>query len=333
MSVIVGDRAWIRRLGEKMKQATMKASVEKLRWVLAAGFLLLLFVVVGFLGYGRYKQARKWVETLRRLNVHGPHETRGFTYSSSPKDRTSYKVKADRVVQHGDGTWSLYNVDVLLYSKTNSDVDHIHASDIEYDQNTGVGRAVGEVQMDIQAPGALKNAKVAQDAKVAEGQSKGGNVIHMKASGVVYMRKLDVAATQEPVEFSYAGLECTARGAEFLAAESRLRLLADVVMTGTVEQEPITLRASQAMLDRSSNQVTLNHAMVESRGRTMATAHAVMSLRNDGSVEKALADGGVTVAEGTRRLTGADYAGTFNTKSLPVEGHLSGGVVVTDTNV
>ena len=325
--------------GEKIDARAMKASVEKLRWVLGAGALLLLVVVVAFLGYGRYKQAMKWAAMVKRLNLHGPHETRGFTYTSSPKDKTAYKIHADRVVQHGDGTWSLYDVDMTLYSKTSTDEDHIKASDIEYDQNTGVAKAIGEVHMDFEASAALKGGKGAAarsapaksaPAKSAEGEE--ANVIHVKTSGLVYVKKLDVAATDQPVEFRYSGLQCTALGAEFHSGDSELRLLADVVLTGTVKNEPITVHAEKADLDRTANTVTMERPVGESRGRTARAAHAVIHLRKDGSMERADADGGVTLDEGTRHVVAAVYAETFGTESQPLTAKLNGGVTLVDAN-
>jgi lipopolysaccharide export system protein LptA len=312
----------------------MKASVERLRWGLAAAAVLLLLVLAGFLGYGRYKQVKKWRDTLRRLNLHGPHETTGFTYSSSPKDRTSYKVRAARVVQHGDGKWSMYDAAVTLYSKTSSDEDHIYGKDIEYDQNTGVATAIGEVDMDLQIPGSSAKGKASSLSLGSASDSKDDKtLIHVKTSGLVYTRKLNVAATDQAVEFRYAGMQCTSKGAEFDSSGGMLHLLADVVLTGTVKNAALIVHAAKADLNRQDNTITLLHPVAQSQGRTATAENAIAHMRKDGSVEQAEASGGVAFDEGTRHITAAAYSGTFSTTSQPVTGKLIGNVVITDSAV
>jgi lipopolysaccharide export system protein LptA len=287
----------------------MKASVERLRWGLAAASLLLLVIVSIFLGYGRYRQLRKWRDTLRHLSLHGPHETTGFTYSSSPKDRTSYKVRAARVIEHGDGTWSMYDVAVTLYSKTSSDEDHIYGSDIEYDQNSGVARALGVVHIDLQIGGALKTARPAPPPSSVPPEEEGADVIHVQTSGLVYLHKLGVAATDQPTEFRYQDIQCTSKGAEFDSASSQLHLLADVVLHGMLQNAPFVMHAVKADLDRDQNVINVTHAVGESKGRTLRAESITAHTRKDGSLLDAEASGGVALDAGTRHLTAANYAG------------------------
>jgi lipopolysaccharide export system protein LptA len=310
----------------------MKASVEKLRWGLAAAALLLLLAVAASLGYGHYRQIRKWRDTLRRLNLHGPHETTGFTYSSSPKDRTSYKVRAARVIEHGDGKWSMYDVALTLYSKTSSDEDHVYASDIEYDQNSGVARAVGPVHMDLQIAGAMKSDKSALPLKTSHDADGDSDEIHVQTSGLVYLHKLGVAATDEPAQFSYKDMQCTSKGAEFDSTSSQLHLLADVVLNGSLQGAPLVVHAAKADLDRDQNQVVATHAVALSKGRTLAAGIVTAHMRKDGSLERAEAGGGVSMISGTRRLDAAKYAGTFSTASIPQSAKLSGNIVAVDSN-
>ena len=325
----------------------MKASVERLRWLLAGAAVLLLVVVVGFLSYGRYKAAKTWQRLMKQAGVHITHETDGFTYSQSLQGRTAFTLHAAKAIQHEDDKWSLHDVVVTLYSKTTTGVDHIYASDIEYDNNSGVASVVGEVNMDLQAPGALaaggahlqhpatgtpvaEKPVVSGDAKKAAGEND--HIIHVRTSGLVYVRKLAVAATDQQVEFRYAGMQCVAKGAEFDSGESFLHLLANVVLTGDVNGSPMTVHAVKADLDRKSNTVALVQPVAESEGRTAKAESALIHLRNDGSVERGEASGGVAVDAGTRHVTAAAFAGTFNAASLPQTSKLTGGVVVTDTD-
>ena len=327
----------------------MKASVERLRWVLAGAAVLLLVVLAGFVGYGRYKANKIWQGIVKRSGVHITHETDGFTYSQSVQKRTVFTLHAAKAIQHGDGKWTLHDVKVTLYSKTSPDEDHIYSSDIEYDENTGVATAIGQVDMDLQAPGALASGsagraqhdgpvKDSQPATAPAGEhpedaSANDHIIHVRTSGLVYVRKLAVAATDQEVEFRYSGMRCTSKGAEFDSNDSLLHLLADVVMTGDVRHAPLTVHAVKADLNRQDNTVTLLHPVAESLGRTASAAHSVLHLRNDGSLDQAEGGGGVVFDAGTRHLTAEAFEGTFGKTSLPIASKLTGGVVMTDSSV
>jgi len=310
----------------------MKASVERLRWGLAGAAVLLLVVLAGFLGYGRYRARKTWQHILSTVGRHIAHETDGFTYSQTLQGKTVFTLHAAKAIDHGDGKWTLHDVVVTLYSKTSPDVDHVYCFDVEYDQNTGVATALGEVHMDLQVPGALATGghKPAEDYKAAE--TEGDHIIHVRTSGLVYVHKLGVAATPQQVEFHYAGMQCVAKGAEFDSGESLLHLLADVVLTGNVRHAPMIVHAVRADLNRTDNTIALVRPVGESRGQTAAAANALLHLRNDGSLEQAEGSGGVTLDAGTRRIAAAGFEGSFGLTSLPVATQLTGGVAVTDSN-
>ena len=87
---------------------------------------------------------------------------------------------------------------------------------MEYDQNEGIARAKGEVFMDIQPPQGLANGgRSAAPPSAPAKASPPAPVIHVRTSGLVYLRKLGVASTDQQVEFSYGEMTCTALGAEF----------------------------------------------------------------------------------------------------------------------
>jgi len=312
----------------------MKASVERLRWGLAGAAVLLLVVLAGFVSYGRYKARKVWQGIVARSGIHISKETDGFTYSQSVQKRTVFTLHAAKAIQHGDGQWTLHDVVVTLYSKTSTDEDHIYSSDIEYDEKTGVATAIGEVHMDLQVPGALAPGavKAAYAGEHPEDESESDHIIHVRTSGLVYVRKLAVAATDQPVEFRYAGMQCMSKGAEFDSGESLLHLLADVVMTGNVRNAPMTVHAMKADLNRVDNTIMLEHPVAESLGRTAAAANAVLYLRHDGSLQQAQAGGGVAFDAGTRHVTANAFEGTFGVTSLPTFSKLLGNVLLVDSS-
>ncbi|MBB5066532.1 LptA/OstA family protein [Granulicella mallensis] len=315
--------------------------MERLRWVLAGGAVLLLVVLAVFLGYGRYRALRTWRDIVRRSGAHITHETDGYTYSQSLKGRTIFTLHAAKGIPHGDGKWSLHDGVLTLYGKTPNDFDRIHGADFEYDEKTEILQALGEVYIDVQAPGALasggkthtdnspKTPMAQPDAKPGEND----HIIHVRTTGLSYNRKEGIATTSEEVEFRYAGLQCLAKGAIFNSDESMLHLLADVRLTGDVHGEPMTVHAVKADLNRESNTVALVQPVAHTQGRTAHAASALLHLRKDGSISQAEADGNVAFDEGTRHLTAPHLDATFNTASLPQTTKLTGGVVLWDDNV
>ena len=309
----------------------MKASVERLRWGLAGAAVLLLLVLAGFLSYGRYKARKVWRDFIKHTGIHVSQETDGFTYSQSMQGRTVFTLHAAKAVDHGDGTLTLHDVRVTLYSKTSTDEDHIESAVVEYDDRTKVATAAGEVHMDLQAPGALASGGAGHSAAAGD-EPEGKRVIHIKTSGLVYVSKLAVSTTSQPVEFRYEGMQCTSKGAEFDSDDGRLHLLADVVMTGVVRKTPMVVHATKADLDRQANTVALLRPVAESHGHTVAAASALLHLRKDGSLEQAEGSGGVSLDAGTRHVKAAAFAGTFGVTSLPLTSKLTGDVVLTDTS-
>ena len=303
--------------------------------------MLLLVVLLGYLGYGRYRALRTWKDILKRSGIHITHETDGYTLSQSLGPKTSFTMHAAKGIEHADGKVSLHDAVLTLYGKNPNEFDRIYGSDFEYDEKTGVVRALGETYIDVQLPGALagqqpKNTPVgdsktsanpAHSKAVADSSDR---IIHIKTSGLIYLRKLGVAATDQEVEFHYAGLQCLAKGAEFNSGQSVLHLLSDVRLTGDVRGEPMTVHATKADLDREANTVALEQPVGQTQGRTMKAAHALLHLRSDGSLERGEGSGGVAFDEGTRHLTAPHLDATFNTASEPQTTKLTGGVVVWD---
>ena len=86
--------------------------------------------------------------------------------------------------------------------------DRIYGSEFEYDQKEQVATATGEVHLDLQAP-APTDAKGKRDYAAGvnwQAVSEVGRtttMIHVKTSGLVFMQKLGVAATDQEIEFEY----------------------------------------------------------------------------------------------------------------------------------
>jgi lipopolysaccharide export system protein LptA len=314
----------------------MKLSIQRLRWFLIAAAVLLIVVLAAYIGYGRYVALNAYRRILARSGAAITHDTNGFTYSQSVQGKTIFTLHAKKATQLGEGRWSLHDAEMTLYGRMEGREDHIYSSEIEYNETEGVARARGEVQMDLEAPESLTGghqAGPAADPAAAEVKAETAQVIHVRTSGLVYLRKLGVAATEQQTEFRYGSLVGTSQGAEFNTNQSTLNLLADVVMDGEVHGRPVHVTALKADMDRTANMASFTGPVMASEGRTASAQQAVIGLRKDGSIESVQGLGGVVLTSGTQQVAAQRLDATLSAQSVPQTAMLSGGVVLTDTDI
>jgi lipopolysaccharide export system protein LptA len=305
----------------------MRVSVERLRIWLLAGASLLVLVVAGFLGFARYRAHRFLTELPAKLGADVRQETNGFTYSQSVGPKTMFTIHAAKAIQHKDGKYTLHDVGIAVYGhgegQSQGDrVDRIYGKEFDLDQSTGVVRAIGEVHLDLQAPAAKDSSgkmdyAAGKDLKGASGSiapeaihevGRGdARMIHVKTSGLVYLRELGVAATDQDIEFEYNGLTGHAKGADYNADSGVLNLQSAVKVSGLERGQPILLTASRAELDRMSRKAVLSQAKyvtVSGEGdgskarQTVEARNAVVTMRPDNGVERLDGEGDVTVTAG-----------------------------------
>jgi lipopolysaccharide export system protein LptA len=280
--------------------------------------------------YARYRAAKGWLNRMKqRSGASLVRETDGFTYSQSLQGKTVFTLHAAKAFQHTDGHWVLHDVVITLYGLHDDRTDRVYGNEFEWDENQGIARAIGEVQMDLQVPsGVVVGPRHGSPATAASDTS--ANSIHVRTSGLVFLRRLGVAATQEQIEFHYGGLTCIARGAEFNNNPSSLHLLANVQMNGVLHGEPVALTASRADFDRSTNIALLAMPVMTTQDRKGHADSAVLHLRKDGSVERAEAMGNVVLDKDTVHLAAPRMDATMSAKNQPETARLSGGVKLVD---
>ena len=307
----------------------MKRRVERVRVGLIAGSVMLLVVLAGLLGYSRYRAGKAWLSRLKdRSGASLVRETDGFTYSQSLKGKTVFTLHAAKAFQHKDGHWVLHDVVVTLYGQHDDRVDRVYGNEFEWDENQGIARAVGEVQMDLQVPAGIAASNARSGPAAVKGDSP--ESVHVRTSGLVFVRQFGVAATHEQVEFRYGGLTCLSKGAEFESSPSALHLLGDVRVNGVLRGEPVALTATKADLDRVMNTASFVSPVLTSKGRTAHAQGAVLHLRKDGSVERAEATGDVALDAEARHVKAQRLDATLSEKNEPETARLSGGVRVVD---
>ncbi len=295
-------------------------SIERLRIWLLVGAGLLVMVVASFLWYAHYRAHRFIKDLPARLGIDISQETNAFTYSQTVQGRTIFTIHAAKAVQRKDGIVTLHDVGIVLYGRKQDRADRIYGKEFEYDQKAGVIRAAGEVHIDLQAPMAADAHGKADYAAgkdlhgegAVEKGSEDGRLIHVKTSGLVFMRELGVAATDQDVEFEFHGMNGFARGADYSSDSGLLVLHSAVKMNGLHDGRPMVLTALRAEMDRTNNRVTLAQAKYVSVGgaqtgatQTAEARQAVVHLRSDGGgVESMDAEGEVTLEQGDGRIVG-----------------------------
>jgi lipopolysaccharide export system protein LptA len=330
----------------------MNVSVERLRVWLLVGAGLLVMVIAAFLGYAHYRAHRFLTNLPAKLGVDVRRETNGYTYSQSVQGRTIYTIHAAKAVERGDGKVMLHDVGIVLYGRKEDRADRIYGNEFEYDQTNGIVRAMGEVHIDLQAPqaadaNAKRNYAAGKDLKgtnvgggapggaAGEHESKDERLIHVTTSGLVFLQKLAVAATDKDIEFESGGMTGHAVGADYNSDTGVVVLHSAVRVNGLQDDRPVVLTASHAVLDRPGQTMVLSQAKYVSvsggtggaEGQTAQGQHVVVHLRRDGSAERVEAEGEVTLTDGTGGNVMAPRGEmTLNAQNQPQSAVMTGGV-------
>ena len=94
----------------------------------------------------------------------------------------------------------------------------------------------------------------------------GRRLIHVTTSGLVFLQKLGVAATENDIEFESGGLTGHAVGAEYNSDTGVVVLHSAVRVNGLEHDRPVVLTASHAVLDRPGKTLVLLQAKYASVG-------------------------------------------------------------------
>ena len=254
------------------------------RWLLG-GVVLLLLVLAGLLGYARYRARRLLADLPHRLGVDIKSETNGFTYSQSVKGRTVFTIHAAKAIQRENGRTTLHDVAITLYGPQGSNrTDSIRGAEFDYDQPNGLIEADGEVHLDLAAP-AQAGAPVRADAKR----------IAVTTSGLIYLQKLGVAATDKPIHIVYGDIVSDAVGADFENDTGMLRLRHDVRMDGKQKGKAIHVDAAAAQLDRNSQLASFSQAHLLQGTDRAAGDEVKLALAKGGGIDSVEAEGHASV--------------------------------------
>lgn len=311
----------------------MRVTIEKLRiWLLVAAGLL-VGVIVLFLGYARYQMHRAVRDLPQKLGVEIQQSTSGFTFSKSDKGRTLFTIHASRAVQlKNGGKARLHDVNILLYGRKSNRADHIYGSEFDYDQSTGIARANGPVDIDLQTPGSAASAEVAEHPSEPHPPLDDKSVIHAKTSGLVFAQKTGVATTDQDIEFQFSGVNGTAHGAQYVSNDGLLVLQSNVNVRMLMYGRPVVLTSAHAELHRDTEQAVLSGVMFHSLGISGRADLVTVQMRKDGTAEHVQATGNVTLASiSGDQLIAPRAEVALDAASQPLTMDLLGGLHYVDT--
>ncbi len=299
-----------------MARAGRGVSLKGVRAGLLVLALLLVVAVGGFLGYARYKLKHLdlgLASLAGRLGATITQESDNFTFSQSVGGRKVFTVHAAKQIDHGNGMYTLHDVNILLYGRDAEHADHIHGSQFEYDQKNGMLRAVGEVYIDLTAPAREPSPGTARTHETTPAREDEARTVHIKTSGLIFQQKQRSATTEQQVDFQVGGSTGTALGASYDSASGVVILKSAVKVSGLrgrssttrVEARPTMLTAAHAELDRVGNVVKLEDAKLVTEtdvgAQTASAAHALVHVAEDGSPSQVDADGHVLLSADSRR--------------------------------
>ena len=284
--------------------------------------LLMIGVVAGFYIYARYRVQKAVHDLPAKLGANIQQNTEGFTYSQSAGGHTLFSVSASNAVRYKQGGKAeLHNVKIVSYGRNSDRLDEITGDDFEYDAQSGDVTAKGKVGIQLQAvePGTSR-----PEATV----KKTGSPLHLDTSGLVFNQKTGIAHTAELITFQLPQGAGSAMGATYDSKKGTFNLHSDVHLL-TSGPKPTNLRASSAYYEQETQQLTLTYLRAESSIRRLAAQHVLLHLREDNTVSRADASGGVDAqikGERSAQFHSASATFTFGPNNQADSGHLTGGV-------
>ena len=279
-------------------------------------------VVAGFYFYARYRVQRTIHDLPSKLGANIQQNTQGFTYSQSAGGHTLFSISASNAVRYKQGGKAeLHNVKIVSYGRNSDRLDEITGDDFEYDAQTGDVTAKGKVGIQLQA---VESGTSKPDALV----KKTGSPLHLDTSGLVFNQKTGVAHTAELINFQLPQGTGSAVGATYDSKKGTFKLYSDVHLL-TNGPKPTNLRAASAYYEQEAQQLTLTDLRAEAGIRRLEAQHVLLHLREDNTVSRADASGGVDAhikGERSAQLHSANASFTFGSNNQATSGHLTGGV-------
>jgi lipopolysaccharide export system protein LptA len=292
------------------------------RWAAAAAIVLVLIVAAAY-----FHRAWRAAQEQRKVPPAVPstvqQRSAEFAFSKVEKDRTLFTVRASRATEYKKKNRSLLeDVWITIYGRTGERNDNIHTRECSYEQAAGRIVCQGEVQLDLQAA-------------VEAGAGKAANpMIHFDTRDVSFDRNTGVAATREPVRFSFSGGEGRATGLTYRSRDAVIALGGRVQLTVAGRAgsgAPLVVTAGGLSYRRRENMVVFAPPIEARQGGRELTAGSIEAIVDSGlHPRRATVSGGPEIVakekSGRIEVRADRFLATFGAASrlerLVAEGHM-----------
>lgn len=309
----------------------MPWTIERLRLAIVALAVLLLVSIAGFIVYGRWQLRRVARDLPARLGVQIQQSTQGFIFSKTEQGRTLFTVHAARAVEYkSGGRVLLHDVEIDMYNRQDGKADTIAGNEFQFDPQNQIVQAPGEAHILLHPPQTSGPPQAASGAASAKKNKSADQIVRVTTHGLIFNQKTGVATSSGEVDFQVGDSSGQAIGCDYDSRQGHLLLNSQVVLRTLMQNRPAVVKASQAVYDRATSQVSLQQAEYASAVQQGTAGAATIVLRPDGSAQRLNAIGGVHLAsaDGTT-VRASNMEALLNANSQPERIHFSGGVAFT----
>ena len=300
----------------------MPSALSRLRLWFGISTLLMIAVVAGFYLYARYRVERAVRDLPAKLGVNIQQNTEGFTYSQAAGGHTIFSITASNAIRYKEGGKAeLHKVRIVSYGRNSDRLDEISGDDFEYEAQSGDVTAKGKVEIQLQAVQAGTSTPSGHPVRI-------GSPVHLDTSGLIFNQKTGVARTSNKIAFQLPQGTGWAMGAVYSSKQNTFNLISDIHLF-TTGPKPMNIAASSALFRQDAQELTLTDLEAESGPRRMDAQHVILHLRDDNTVERADASGGVNLRVQSPRgavMHAANAIVTFGADNRIADAHLAGGV-------
>jgi lipopolysaccharide export system protein LptA len=265
----------------------MPVRVTHLRRWFAIGATLTALVVTGTFLSRRLQLGHLGKRIPNKIDIKVQQTAEGFTISKSEEGRTVFTIRASNAIQYkAGGHAELHNVTITVYGRDSARFDQIYGTNFDYDQQSGIVIAKGEVQIDLES-----NPQGTQlPDQSAPPELK--NPIHLKTSNLSFNQKTGDAYTSERVDFKVPEATGSAVGATYTAKTGLLDMKSQVhvVVSGEV---PSVLDAVHGTIQKDPRKLEFDFPKLVRAGQYFDSNHATVFLREDNSIDHMIATGNV----------------------------------------
>ena len=275
----------------------MPVSASHLRRWVAAVLILVCVLVAGAYFYGRHRVKNALKQVPGKIGLEIQQSAQGFTISKSEQGRTLFKLQASKAVQFkSSGEVELHEVAVTLYGRDSSRFDQVYGKNFEYDPKSGDVTSQGEVQIDLQAnPQGLLSSDQTPPKELK-------NPIHMRTTNLVFNKNSGDAWTPAEIDFSVPQASGSAVGAKYSAQTETLTLQSRIRIEMNGAQSS-TLDADQAVLKKNPREILLRSPHAHSNQKQGQADELTLFLRDDNTLDHALAAGHVLMESPAKGVT------------------------------